>query len=141
MSNDFPSEDFCWLVNSKLWNRFEKTFQKQNGFLPRPEWSEAEVSQYLDLQETEMNHRNVFCLNENYVWTTNGYLSQMYSINDLDGSYRKYDSDQLARDVAKGISITVRPASKQETEWADRKVNYYKYNLRQAAKKNFEVSE
>lgn len=133
---DVPSDEACWLVNQELWHKFENTFNQDNGFMPRPEWTEAEVVQYLDQKETAMT-KEIFLLDENYVWSSGGTVSHMYLVDRESGDYKPYDSESMLRDVGFGLSVLVRPATKNEVEWANRKLNFYKSNIRSMAKKEF----
>lgn len=138
---DVPSDDFCWLVNDKLWSKFETVFNHQNGFMPRPDWSEAEVVQYLDQQEISSMTKEIFLLDESYLWRSGGTISQMYSVSKDNGDYRPYDGEAMLKDVSFGVSVLVRPASKFEKEWADRKLNHYKASMRSKAKKEFALDD
>lgn len=133
---DVPSDNACWLVNQKLWAKFEKEFNQDNGFMPRPEWTEAEVVQYLDQKETAMT-KEIFILDEDYVWSSSGTVCHMYLVDRDSGDYKPYDSESILRDVGLGLSILVRPATQKEIEWADRKLNFYKSSIRARAKKEF----
>ena len=46
---DIPSDEPCWMVNTRLWNEFCYTYELQEGKSPTEQWSEAEVTQWLDL--------------------------------------------------------------------------------------------
>ena len=133
---DIPNDEVCWLINYELWQKFEEAFNLDNGFMPRPEWSEAEVVQYLDQKETTMT-TEIFILNEDYVWRSGGTVSHMYLVNRYDGSYTSYDSDRMIKDVSCGLSILIRPASKSEIEWADRKLNFYRSEMRRFGREQF----
>ena len=52
--SDIPSDEACWLVNTKLWNEFVYTYEVVEGKPPSEAWSEAEVTQWLDMYDQEM---------------------------------------------------------------------------------------
>ena len=52
---DIPSDEPCWLVNSRLWTQFCQAYERREGKSPNEQWSEAEVTQYLDYLEYEMD--------------------------------------------------------------------------------------
>jgi hypothetical protein len=47
--SDIPSDEPCWMVNTKLWNEFCYAYELQEGRFPEQQWTEAEVTQWLDL--------------------------------------------------------------------------------------------
>jgi hypothetical protein len=53
--SDIPSDEPCWLVNSRLWTQFCQAYERREGKTPSEQWSEAEVTQYLDYLEYEMD--------------------------------------------------------------------------------------
>ena len=53
--NDIPSDEPCWLVNSRLWTQFCQAYERREGKTPTDQWSEAEVTQYLDYLEYELD--------------------------------------------------------------------------------------
>jgi hypothetical protein len=53
--SDIPSDEACWLVNSRLWTQFCQAYERREGKTPSEQWSEAEVTQYLDYLEYEMD--------------------------------------------------------------------------------------
>lgn len=134
---DIPSDSICWEVNNKLWETFEQIFNKQNGFKPRPEWTEAEVVQYLDTVEDKEMIKEIFCIEPNFVYKTQGTMSDMYEVNKCTGDYRPYDSNNLYNDINRGYRIILRPAEQHEIEWANRKADHYRYNLRKQFEEEF----
>jgi hypothetical protein len=58
--SDIPSDEACWLVNTRLWNDFCYTYELQEGKSPTEQWSEAEVTQWLDIFEQEMVKDNIY---------------------------------------------------------------------------------
>ena len=57
--NDIPSDEPCWLVNSKLWTDFCYTYELQEGKSPSEQWTEAEVTQWLDIFDFEMDRTQI----------------------------------------------------------------------------------
>jgi hypothetical protein len=53
--SDIPSDEPCWLVNSRLWTQFCQAYERREGKTPSEQWSEAEVTQYLDYLEYELD--------------------------------------------------------------------------------------
>jgi hypothetical protein len=51
--SDIPSDEPCWMVNTRLWNDFCRAHELQDGRFPEQQWSEAEVTQWLDLYYRE----------------------------------------------------------------------------------------
>jgi hypothetical protein len=48
---DIPRDDLCKTVNPKLFTYFQIKMFKRTGNLATPNWSEAEVVQWLDQEE------------------------------------------------------------------------------------------
>lgn len=48
--SDIPSDAACQKVNPKLFKYFQKELLRKTGNLATPNWSEAEVIQWLDLE-------------------------------------------------------------------------------------------
>jgi hypothetical protein len=127
--SDIPSSRPCIETNNKLWELFCSKFSQFEKCSPNSHWSEAEVVQYLDnLKELQLK-KNIFYIGPKYVYKTHGQMSDMYVVDDITGDYFPYDSDNLWTDVQHGLSIMIRPAEEHELDWADRKVQYYHYNL------------
>jgi hypothetical protein len=57
--SDIPSDEPCWLVNSRLWKDFCYTYELQEGKAPAEQWSEAEVTQWLDIFAYEMDYDQI----------------------------------------------------------------------------------
>ena len=51
---DIPSDEPCWLVNSQLWSEFCYAFELETGKATEEQWSEAEVIQWLDIFDHEI---------------------------------------------------------------------------------------
>jgi glucuronate isomerase len=50
MSFDNPSDQPCFVVNDKLWNKFVSTYRTIFGYPPiKSGWSEAEIVQWFDI--------------------------------------------------------------------------------------------
>jgi len=56
--SDIPSNEPCWLVNSRLWSQFCQAWERREGSGPTDQWSEAEVTQYLDCLEDQIMQTN-----------------------------------------------------------------------------------
>lgn len=46
-----PSENQCYLANPDLWEVFNNVYKSKFGVKPRGFWSEAEVVQFLDIED------------------------------------------------------------------------------------------
>jgi hypothetical protein len=55
--SDIPSDEPCWLVNSRLWTQFCQAYSRRQDHAPTDQWSEAEVTQYLDYLEYEIDSK------------------------------------------------------------------------------------
>ena len=58
--SDVPSEEACWLANTRLWNEFGYVYSLQEGKPPSEAWSEAEVTQWLDIFHHELEADNIY---------------------------------------------------------------------------------
>ena len=53
--SDIPSDEACWLVNTRLWNEFMYTYEIVEGKPPSEAWSEAEVTQWLNMYDFQQS--------------------------------------------------------------------------------------
>ncbi len=58
-----PSEAACYLVNPDLWEVFHNVYKSKFGIRPKGCWSEAEVVQFLDIEEDKYPSETAY-LNE-----------------------------------------------------------------------------
>lgn len=58
-----PSENQCYIANPDLWEVFHNVYKSKFGIRPKGFWSEAEVVQFLDLEEDKYSSESVY-LNE-----------------------------------------------------------------------------
>lgn len=58
--SDIPSDEPCWIINTKLWNEFCYTYELQAGRPPEEQWTEAEVTQWMDIFDHEMMKDNIY---------------------------------------------------------------------------------
>ena len=58
--SDIPSDEPCWMVNSQLWKDFCYTYELQEGRVPEEQWTEAEVTQWLDIFSHELESDNIY---------------------------------------------------------------------------------
>jgi hypothetical protein len=49
--SDIPSPNLCYIVNPDLWEIFHNVFKSDEGIRPSGDWTEEEVTQYLDNRE------------------------------------------------------------------------------------------
>ena len=58
--SDIPSDEACWLVNTRLWNEFVYTYEVVEGKPPSEAWSEAEVTQWLNMYDFEQSKDHIY---------------------------------------------------------------------------------
>jgi hypothetical protein len=63
-----------------------------------------------------MNKVNLFYIGNSFYSKSRTYMSPIYEV----GTYNRYDWGFVDRDLRKGSSVLIRPATLQEMDWAKR---------------------
>ena len=63
MSNDFPSDEMCHVANPALWAKFNETYELIFGRSPAGQWSEADITQWFDLDAPRLLNQSKAAIN------------------------------------------------------------------------------
>lgn len=85
MISAVPSESACNLVNPELWEVFHNVYKSKFGIRPRGFWSEAEVIQFLDIENESVEDKYA-----RYYKDRHDYLSSLEAAADESEYYQQF---------------------------------------------------